>query len=127
MKHSWALGIAVSLGVGCVTEVDLALDLDRDGLLLEEEWGTDPHNPDSDEDGHLDGAEVDAGADPLDIDDHPYRGGWSLDACRKSIESSGDQEGEIAHNFHISDQYEDTLKLHDFCGKVVLIEVSGFG
>ena len=44
-----------------------ALDSDNDGLTDAEEkiYGTDPHNPDTDGDGYLDGAEVKAGYNPL--------------------------------------------------------------
>jgi hypothetical protein len=116
----------ICLGGGCFAEVEMAFDYDADGLLSEEEWGTDPTNPDSDGDGFLDGAEVDEGADPMDAEDYPYVGGWSLDACRKSIESTGDALGDIVNNFELPDQHGQLLKLHDFCGRAVLLEVSGF-
>jgi hypothetical protein len=119
------LGI-IFLGSGCVAEVDMPFDHDGDGLLFEQDWGTDSFNPDSDGDGFLDGAEVDEGSDPLDPDDYPYVGGWSLDACRKSIESTGDELGDIVNNFELPDQHGQMLKLHDFCGRAVLLEVSGF-
>lgn len=52
-----------------VKEIDLdqTTDSDRDGLsdLREKAIGTDPHNPDTDGDGHLDGAEVINGFNPL--------------------------------------------------------------
>ena len=110
----------------CVTEVEMAFDYDGDGLMDEEKWGTDPNNPDSDGDGYLDGEEVDEGADPLDEWDYPYIGGWSLDACRKSIQSTGDQLGDIVSNFELMDQHGQVVKLHDFCGRTILLEVSGF-
>ena len=118
--------LVFGLASACVAEVDMAFDHDADGLLFEDEWGTDPNNPDSDGDGYLDGEEVDEGADPLDAGDYPYAGGWSLDECRKSIESTGDQLGDIVNNFELVDQYGQTLKLHDFCGRAILLEVSVF-
>ncbi|MCU1719457.1 ZirU family protein [Pseudomonas sp. 5P_3.1_Bac2] len=51
--------------------VKTPLDSDGDGLfdLEEEQYGTDPHNPDSDGDGMTDKEEVDAGFNPLDPSD----------------------------------------------------------
>jgi hypothetical protein len=49
-------------------------DVDFDGLGYLEEvlnYGTKPHDSDSDDDGYSDGIEVDAGTDPLDPKDHP--------------------------------------------------------
>ncbi|MBI5794626.1 hypothetical protein HZA87_06145 [Candidatus Uhrbacteria bacterium] len=48
-------------------EAQAGADLDDDGLTTQEEsqYGTDPLNPDTDEDGYLDGAEVSAGYNPL--------------------------------------------------------------
>jgi len=118
---------ALVLSSGCVvSDVDIPFDFDEDGLLLEDQWGTDPDDPDSDGDGHLDGAEVDAGADPMDSDDHPYIGGWELDSCRHDIEGTGYDVGDIAMDFRIPDQHGEALSLHDFCGKAILIEGSGF-
>ncbi|MBI4437937.1 calcium-binding protein [Candidatus Uhrbacteria bacterium] len=44
----------------------LTEDDDEDGLTNEEEarYGTDPQSPDTDDDGYLDGAEIDAGYNP---------------------------------------------------------------
>ena len=122
----WIIPVGI-LVAGCVpAEADLPLDLDGDGLLIEDEWGTDPENPDSDEDGYLDGAEVGEGTDPLDASDHPYAGGWHIDACRDDIVSEGDDIGQVARNWSAEDQYGEMVSLHDFCGRVVYIEGSGF-
>ncbi|KRW61673.1 inverse autotransporter beta domain-containing protein [Pseudomonas sp. TTU2014-080ASC] len=47
------------------------LDSDGDGLydVEEEQYGTDPHNPDTDGDGMTDKEEIDAGLNPLDPND----------------------------------------------------------
>lgn len=121
----------LSLLVGCSPpKVDMPFDGDEDGLLsdLEEEYGTDPSNPDSDDDGFTDGDEVDNTTDPLDPSEHPYTGGWPIDACREDMDDAGtgSDVGDVAANFALTDQFGDTLKLHDFCGKVVLIESSAF-
>jgi len=49
------------------TVVDPNIDSDNDGLTDAQEkvLGTDPHNPDTDGDGYLDGAEVKSGYNPL--------------------------------------------------------------
>ncbi len=122
----WILGAAL-LATGCVpAEADLPLDLDEDGLLLEEDYGTDPDNADSDGDGHLDGVEVDQGTDPLDAEDHPYTGGWTIDACRHDIVGEGNDIGQVAQNWTAEDQHGDSFSLHDFCGRAIYIEGAGF-
>lgn len=123
--------ILFSLLVGCSPpKVDMPFDGDEDGLLsdAEEALGTDPENPDSDDDGFLDGDEVDNSTDPLNPAEHPYTGGWKIDACKADMDDAGTGTdiGDVAPNFSLTDQYGDTLSLHDFCGKVVLIESSAF-
>lgn len=109
--------------------VDLPLDGDADGLLSDAEVtaGTDPANPDSDDDGHLDGAEIAAGTDPLDREDHPYLGGWPMDGhCRNDVVPTGNDEGQIAEQFELPEQHGETLRLHDFCDKTILITSGAF-
>jgi hypothetical protein len=109
-------------------DVDMGenIDSDGDGLSDAGEWehGSDPENPDSDGDGHEDGSEVDNGTDPMDAEDHPYMGGWSIDACRSDVASTGNEVGQITSQFELSDQYGEIVKLHDFCARAVLL-VSG--
>ena len=47
--------------------IDPSLDSDDDGLTdaMEEIYGTDKNNPDTDGDGYLDGDEIENGYDPL--------------------------------------------------------------
>ena len=99
------------------------LDSDADGLADQDEadWGADPNNPDSDGDGYLDGEEVLGNTDPMDAEDHPYAGGWPIDGCRNDMDGTGDQIGDIANDFALMDQYGDTLRLHDFCDRTVLL------
>ncbi|HSF14476.1 MAG TPA: PKD domain-containing protein [Vicinamibacteria bacterium] len=70
-----ALGFAE--GTLTVTVLDLAADPDMDGLTTDEEIaiGTDPLDPDTDDDGFPDGVEVepDIGSDPLDPRSTPIR------------------------------------------------------
>jgi thiol-disulfide isomerase/thioredoxin len=112
----------------CAAQVDLPTDADMDGLLshLEIDAGTDPANPDSDGDNHLDGAEYFGGTDPLNGDDYPYHGGWAIDGdCRDQITGGGGWEaGAVAGQFKLLDQHGDRVRLHDFCGKVVLLKRS---
>lgn len=81
---------------------------------------------DEDGDGVPNGEEKLAGTDPLDPSDVPYQGGWRKADCRDEIEPTGNGIGEVAENFALVDQFGDTLELHDFCDRVVLIEFSGF-
>jgi len=104
-------------------------DSDDDGLEDGEEvndHSTDPLDADSDADGWDDGEEVDGYTDPLSADDHPYTGGWSINSCRDSIVSTGTSVGDIAPNFELSDQYGDTVRLHDFCDRAVLVTFGAF-
>lgn len=80
---------------------------------------------DDDGDGFTNQEEDDAGSDPLDEQDVPYQGGWKKGDCG-TIEPTGDDVGDVAEDFAITDQYGDTVHLHDFCDRVVLIEFSGF-
>jgi hypothetical protein len=121
--------IALLAASGCVTEVDMPLDEDQDGLLsdLEAELGTDPDSADSDGDGHSDGVEFDSGTDPLDMDDHPYTGGWPMDTnCDSGFSPTGNDVGDITDGFGGVDQHGDQFDSLDFCGKVILIEYGAF-
>ncbi|MFT7520847.1 MAG: hypothetical protein ACI9MC_002998 [Kiritimatiellia bacterium] len=124
-----ALSLSLLLMTGCLTEVDIPLDLDADGLLSseEEELGTNPENPDSDGDGHLDGDEIDGGFDPLDEYSHPYMGGWPTDAgCRDGHQPAGNDAGDLTAEFHGITQHDEVFNSLDFCGKVILLEVGAF-
>jgi len=115
---------------GCLPSVEELeqLDADGDGLTNFEEadWGTDPNNPDSDGDEWTDGEEVEQNTDPMDSDDKPYAGGWAIDACRNDISETGDAVDKVTGNFSLSDQYGEQVRLHDFCGKVVLLIGAAF-
>ncbi|MEY3211423.1 MAG: hypothetical protein RIT28_1904 [Pseudomonadota bacterium] len=107
----------------------LLADTDADGLSDGDELtehSTDPLRADSDGDGASDGVEVLGNTDPSDATDKPYTGGWEIDACRGSITPSGTTVGKIAPNFSLTDQHGDKVKLHDFCGKVVLLDFGTF-
>jgi len=123
VRISVALGLAALL-VGCVTDVDMPLDLDKDGLLDIEELdiGTDPNEADSDGDGHLDGAELEMGFDPLDYEDHPYMGGYEIDLdCRNNVMVEGNSMGEVTDKISGPDQFGEMVTSHDFCGKALLL------
>ncbi len=120
-------------------------DADNDGLTNSEEQshGTDPNNPDSDGDGLNDGDEVDLGTDPsaqdtdgdgysdgdevdsytdpLASNDHPYTGGYPIDACRFDTQGNGNAEGNTATNFTLKDKHGEQVRLHDFCDHAVVI------
>ena len=40
--------------------------------------------------------------------------------------ATGTTVGKIAPNFSLTDQHGDKVKLHDFCGKVVLLDFGTF-
>lgn len=118
--------IAIALFTACAAaEVDMPFDGDSDGDGLlnseEDELGTDPSKADSDDDGWEDLLELDGNTDPLASNDHPYTGGWTIDACRHDIEGEAVEVGSIAPQFELLDQHGDTVRLHDFCNQAVLI------
>ncbi|MFT4627658.1 MAG: peroxiredoxin [Myxococcota bacterium] len=98
-------------------------DSDGDGLSDAEEAaiGSDPQVADTDGDGWFDGDEVDQYTDPTDKKDHPYQGGWAIGQCRHDLEGTGYAVGDVSMNFELKDQFGDTVKLHDFCDRVVLL------
>ena len=81
-------------------------------------------NGDADNDGYLDFTETADNTDPNDPADHPYEGDWSIDACRydEPDAGTGNSAGDIAPNFDLEDQFGETVRLHDFCGKTIFIE-----
>lgn len=90
------------------------------------DWALDPAQ-DNDGDGISNGEEEALGSNPMDAEDVPYKGGWAKDShCNETIVATGDGVGQIAADFALVDQFGDTVHLHDFCGRVVLIEFSGF-
>jgi hypothetical protein len=120
--------LSLGLATGCIAEVKIDVDGDQDGLLdsQEVELGSDPADPDSDADGYEDGEEFESNTDPADAADKPYQAGWQIDACRHDIEATGAEEGDVAENFALPDQFGETVRLHDFCDQVVLVMGAGF-
>ncbi len=52
-------------------------------------------------------------------------GGWRVDTeCNETIEPTGDQIGEVTSGTDMVNQFGESVDLHDFCGRAVLI-VSG--
>lgn len=109
-------------------DVATGTDSDGDGLTDSEEaaLGTDPLAADTDGDGWDDLAEVDGNTDPTVASDHPYTGGWAIGDCRDSIVGTGANVGDIANDFALLDQHGDTLHLHDFCDREVLLVSAAF-
>jgi peroxiredoxin len=110
-------------GGGAATQGDPSADDDGDGLTNGEEasLGSDPNNSDSDGDGYGDGEEVEGNTDPLSAWDHPYQGGWSIADCRYDVLVTGNGVGQSTSNFALTDQFGDTLQLHDFCDRAVIL------
>jgi peroxiredoxin len=112
------------LAMACsYSEVDVPYDVDGDGLMSDDEteYGTDPEKADTDGDSYDDGEEIAGNTDPTNRGDHPYAGGWPIDSCRWDVESTGHAIGEIAHDFELEDQFGEMVRLHDFCGKAILL------
>lgn len=103
-------------------------DRDNDGLTDKEEaaMGTDPQLADTDGDGYDDRTEHFGNTDPLDFEDHPYAGGWPIDACRHDVVATGYGRGDIIENVTFLDQYGEAVEIHDFCNHVLLIDHAGF-
>ena len=130
MKHI-SIGLLVFSLTACMTtEVKLDIDEDKDGLtyLQEETLGTDPKNPDSDGDGFSDGDENTAGTDPMDIEAHPYTGGYKVNKCNSGADGfeEGYAVGQRSPDWSLIDQHGEEVVLSDFCGSVVLLETSAF-
>ena len=106
----------------------LLADTDADGLGdgAEADAGTDALVADTDGDGWNDGDEVTDYSDPLDATNHPYTGGWSKGACRHSISATGTEVGDIAPDFTLTDANGESVHLHDFCDRVVLLDFTEF-
>lgn len=149
MFHWMALATLAALGLvlgGCPDS-----DTDGDGLTNaeEEELGTDPDNPDTDDDllsdgdevniygtdplvadsdgdGWKDGKEVNEGTDPLEPADHPYSGGWPIDSCRAEVQPGADEIGSVAMPFNLMDQFGETVRFYDFCDHVIILVCGAF-
>jgi len=120
------LFLALFTGSGCVDPADL--DDDGDGLTNgeEEALGTDPNLADTDADGFSDPDEVNGNTDPTDGSDYPYAGGWPIGDCRDTLQSTGNEVGDVAEDFDLMDQYGEQVRLHSFCDKVVLLVGAAF-
>ena len=105
MMSKWFVLSGLLWSFGCApVAVDMDLDEDGDGLLNSEEaeLGTDPNNPDSD-------------------DDHPYLGNYPISRCDPEASGTGYAVGDVSHDFELEDQHGETVKLSDFCGNVVVL------
>jgi len=137
MRFVWTsliMGFVVSgcgptaLDVGWEGDAAPSVDTDGDGLTdaEEEALGSDPAKVDTDGDGWDDGVEEGYYTDPADRNDHPYTGGWPIDACRNDLQPTGMAEGDVINDVALLDQYGEEIRLHDFCDHTVLIEHAGF-
>ena len=131
VDEGWETGeLACSSSCTIVADACTIIDDDLDGLSLAGETaaGTDPANPDSDGDGILDGAEVDNGANPLEIFSWPQGlGMWPnrLEASKEGLTGVqlGWGEGDVLFNQPWTDQFGQRVQLHQFYGYVVVLSV----
>jgi hypothetical protein len=112
---------ADSDGDGIPDHIEGGEDIDSDG-----DGTPDYLDTDSDGDSWSDRDENDSYTDPQDASDHPYTGGWPIDACRNSIVPTGMEPGDIMDDVRLTDQNGEVVRLHDFCDHFVLIEHAGF-
>ena len=70
--------------------------------------------------------EYGGGEDIEDVVSEFYEGGgWKKDVeCRDDIESTGNNVGDITADIELMDQFGETVRLYDFCGRAILL-VSG--
>lgn len=121
--------------------LDPSADEDGDGVTNadEEEMGLDPYVSDSDEDGFADGAEIEAGTNPLWVWSHTFEeGNYLVGNCpvlpnEADAGPTGDgysgiayQEGDIMKNIVVGghDSFGQEVTLYSFCGNFVLITLS---
>ena len=97
---------------------------------------------DPDGDGYTNDEEVDAGTNPNYEYSHPYIGDYRVGYCRTKPNPTGPtkeqtyvgddgfrfdylsyQQGDIAENFTLRDQYGEQVDLYSFCGKHIMIVV----
>ncbi len=86
---------------------------------------------DSDGDGWSNSEENAAGTNPDVSYSHPYTGGYNVGWCDALPEPTGPtgsnghfdayQEGDVAENFTLVDQYGEEVDLYSFCGQHVMI------
>ena len=100
-----------------------AVDTDRDGLddrVELEHFGTDPLDPDTDDDTYLDGDEYVEGRDPLDADDRIYTGYWPYnpdkDALGSPVGESPYTVGSTMDRLVAKDQFRDWVDTYAFVG-----------
>lgn len=73
-------------------------------------------------DGGTDSDGGDGGDGEGDPIDETYIGGWPKDACADDIRASGSEEGDVAEDFLLEDQFGEEVRLYDFCDHYVLIQ-----
>jgi hypothetical protein len=104
-------------------------DLDLLTNAEEAQWGTDPQDSDSDDDGYLDGHEVMEDKDPTDPTSVIYLGGWPYNPDKDNVEQ-GDWNGtvgngELLPRLKAYDQYGDLVDIYDLMGqgRMVVLDV----
>jgi hypothetical protein len=111
---------------------DPAADPDADYLSNADEaiHGTDPADPDSDDDTYLDGDEVLEGSDPLASASLIYQGGWPYQRMKDQIVDPGfvgpPTLGGVLPHLIAYDQFGELVDVYDFAlhGRPIVIDLS---
>ena len=104
---------------------DCAVDSDGDRLddCEEADLGTDPDQPDTDDDGTSDGDEVECVSDPLDASEQCYACGWRH-GDPGDLVSTGAGLGDVVENVPFLDPCEEVVDLWDFAGEYHILFVT---
>jgi LPXTG-site transpeptidase (sortase) family protein len=92
-------------GITVKNDIDLAIDHDNDGLTVWEEYhyNTDPHDPDTDNDGYDDGREVENGYVPngdgvIDANKNTIPDKWEMEMIGQLVDGEDDHDDDAMTN-----------------------------
>ena len=113
---------------GCVPTVD-AEKYRSGGVAKDDTGAVDTGAADSgDTDtGSTDTGSTDTGSGGTDTAPDRYaEGGWTIGACADSVRSTGNRVGQVASDFALTNQFGETVHLHDFCDRAVWLVFAAF-
>ena len=132
MRVIASLAAVVVLG-GCVPTVD-AEGYRSGGAAKDDTGAVDSGSADTgtadsgDTDtGSTDTGSTDTGSGGTDPSPDRYaEGGWTIGACADSVRATGNRVGQVASDFALTDQFGETVHLHDFCDRAVWLVFAAF-